>query len=226
MRSGLRPVTVLALIAGVLLLLLLIAQLVLPRIAADRISSRIGRYGKVEGVSVSAWPAVKLLWGDADSAHVRAGHLALTPAQASTLLWESKGVQSMDVNASSIKLGTLALEDASLRKRGDQLSGEASTTAAQANAALPAGVSVSLLDSREGHVEVRAGGGLFGIGAAVNARAEAKDGNLVAHPVGFLIESFQLTLFSDPHVHIESIGASVASRQPPTYRLSVQALLH
>ncbi len=218
--------TVLALIAGALLLALLLAQLLLPRIAADRISSRIGRYGKVEDVSVSAWPAVKLLWGDADSAHVRAGHLVLSPAQASALLWESKGVQSMDVNASSVMLGTLALEDASLRKRGDQLSGEALTTAAQANAALPAGVSVSLLDSREGQVEVRAGGGLFGIGAEVNASAEAKDGNLVVHPVGFLIDGFQLTLFSDPHVHIESIGASVTRRRPLTYRLSVQALLH
>ncbi len=226
MRSGVRPLKVLALTAGVLLAVLVIAQLILPRIAAHRISSRIGRYGKVEDVSVSAWPAVKLLWGDADSAHVMAGHLTLTPKQASALLWESKGVQSMDVSASSVRLGTLELEDAVLRKRGDQLSGEATTTAAQAAAALPAGVSVSLLDSREGHVEVRAGGGLFGIATSVNARAEAKDGSLVVHPVGFLIEGFQLTLFSDHHVHIESIGAHVTSRQPLTYRLSIEALLH
>jgi hypothetical protein len=225
MPNGPRPVTILAVVAGVLLAVLLIAQLVLPRVAARRISSRIGRYGTVQHVSVSAWPAVKLLWGNGDSAHVEAGHLALTPAQASALLWESRGMGSMDLSASSIQLGTLALEDVSLRKRGDQLSGEASTTAAQANAALPAGVSVSLLDSREGLLEVRAGGGLFGIAAAVNARAEAKDGNLVAHPVGFLIESFQLTLFSDPHVHVESIGASVTSRRPLTYRLSIEALL-
>ena len=217
---------VLALTAGVLLAVLVIAQLILPRIAAHRISSRIGRYGKVEDVSVSAWPAVKLLWGDADSAHVRAGRLALTPKQASALLWESNGVQSMDVSASSIRLGTLELQDGSLRKRGDQLSGEATTTAAQASAALPAGVSVSLLDSREGHVEVRVGGGLFGIATAVDARAEAKDGNLLAHPVGFLIEGFQLTLFSDPHVHIESIGARVTGHRPTTYALSIEALLH
>lgn len=226
MRSGLRPLTLFALIAGVLLLALGIAQLVLPRVAANRISSRIGRYGKVESVSVSAWPAVKLLWGHGDSAHVRAGHLAMTPAQASALLWESRGIQNMDLSASSIQLGTLSIEDVSLRKRGDQLSGEASATAAEANAALPAGVSVSLLGSREGQVEVRAGGGLFGVATAVNARAEAKDGNIVAHPVGFLIESFQLTLFADPHVHVESIGASVTSRQPLTYRLSIEALLH
>lgn len=132
----------------------------------------------------------------------------------------------MDLTATSVSLGSLTLTDASLQKRGDQLNGQATTTAAEADAALPAGVSVSLLNSREGYVEVRAGGGLFGIGAAVNARAEAKDGNLVAHPVGFLIEGFQLTLFSNPHVHIESVGASIASRRPLSYRLSVEALLN
>jgi hypothetical protein len=132
----------------------------------------------------------------------------------------------MDLSASSVELGGLALEGVTLRKRGAQLSGEGSTTAAQANAALPPGVSVTLLDSREGHVEVRAGGGLFGVAASVNARGEARDGQLVAHPVGFLIEGFQLTLFSDPHVHVEAVGASVTGHEPLTYGLTIQALLH
>jgi hypothetical protein len=225
MRNGVRPVTVVALVAGVVLLVLVVAQLVLPRIAAHRISSRIGRYGKVEHVSVSAWPAIKLLWGDVDSADVQAGRLALSPAQASSLLWESRGVQKMDLSASSVELGSLALEGVSLRKRGAQLSGEGSTTAAQANAALPAGVSLALLGSRDGKVEVRAGGGLFGIDASVNAVAEASDGKLVAHPVGFLIQGFQLSLFSDPHVHVEAVGAQVMGRDPLTNRLSMEALL-
>jgi hypothetical protein len=223
--GGRRAIGVAAVILGVLLLALVAAQLVLPRIAANRISSRIGRYGTVEHVTVSAWPAVKLLWGDADSAQVRVGHLALSPAQASALLWEARGVKRMDLSASSVALGSLDLEQVRLQKRGEQLSGEGSTSAVQANAALPPGVSATLLDSREGQVEVRASGGLFGVAAAVNARAEARDGQLVAHPVGFLIEGFQLTLFSDPHVHVEAVGATVTDREPLTYGLSIQALL-
>jgi len=227
MPSRVRPVTALALAAGLLLVAAVLSQLILPRIAASRISSRIGRYGIVEHVSVSAWPAVKLLWGDADSVQVRAGRLALSPAQAAALLWESRGVSRMDVNAGSVKLGPLQLEAVKLTKRGEQLSGEGSTTAAQAAAALPPGVSATLIDSREGTVEVRAGGGLFGIAASIRARAEAREGRLVAHPVGFLIEGFQLTLFDDPHVHIEGIGAAVAQREPLlSYRLTVEALLH
>lgn len=227
MPSRVRPVTTLALAAGLLLVAAVLSQLILPRIAASRISSRIGRYGTVEDVSVSAWPAVKLLWGDADSVQVRAGRLALSPAQAAALLWESRGVSRMDVSAGSVRLGPLQLETVKLSKRGEQLSGEGSTTAAQASAALPPGVSATLIDSREGKVEVRAGGGLFGIAASVRARAEAREGRLVAHPVGFLIEGFQLTLFDDPHVHIEGIGATVTEREPLlSYRLTVEALLH
>jgi len=227
MRIDVRPVTVLAVVAGLLLLVIVLAQLILPRIAANRISSRIARYGAVEHVSVSAWPAVKLLWGDADSVEVRAGHLALSPAQASTLLWESRGVSRMDVSARSVALGRLELEHVKLSKRGEQLTGEGSTTASQAAAALPPGVSATLIDSSEGAVEVLAAGGLFGIAASVRARAEAREGRLVAHPVGFLIEGFQLTLFDDPHIHVEGIGAAVTAREPLlTYGLTIDALLH
>ncbi|MGD1058944.1 MAG: hypothetical protein ABR992_16185, partial [Solirubrobacteraceae bacterium] len=58
-----------------LIVLLALAQVVLPRIAVSRIESRVGRYGKVQSVSVSAWPAVELLWGHVGSVHVRAKSL-------------------------------------------------------------------------------------------------------------------------------------------------------
>jgi hypothetical protein len=47
----------------------------------------------------------------------------------------------------------------------------------------------------------------------------------VAHPLGLLLEGFQLTLFADPHVFVEGVGASVASRAPLTYDLSMSASL-
>ena len=60
-------------VAGAVVLVLALAQLILPRVAASRISSRIGRYGKVQSVSVSAWPAVELLWAVAWAAAGAAG---------------------------------------------------------------------------------------------------------------------------------------------------------
>lgn len=212
-------------LAGATVLALALAQLLLPRLAASMVSSRVGRYGTVQSVSVSAWPAEELLWGHVDSIHVKANSLALSPAQAASLLWEARGAASMDLSAASVRLGSLRLSDASLRKRGSALSAQALVSEADVKAALPAGFGVRLLRSEGGEVEVQATGALFGLGASVNAVAGASDGRLVAHPLGLLLEGLQLTLFSNPHVYVESVGASVAGAQPPSYRLTMSASL-
>jgi hypothetical protein len=210
---------------GGLIALLVIAQVVLPRVAASRIKSRVGRYGDVESASVSAWPALELLWGDAGSVRVKAKSLSLSPSQAGSLLWEARGVSSMDVSAERVKLGTLRLSNASLHKRGSALAGQALVSDADVKAALPAGFEARLLRSEGGEVEVEATGGLFGLDASVRAVAGASEGKLVVHPLGFLLERLQLTLFSDPHVYVEGVGASVAREQPLSYRLSMSARL-
>jgi hypothetical protein len=224
-EGGLRKSRLAIWLAGAVVLVLALAQLLLPRIAAGVISSRIGRYGKVHSVSVSAWPAVKLLWGSVDSVRVRAGRLAMSPAQAAKLLWEGHTTASIDATAESVQLGSLRLSDATLQKRDSALSAQASTSEADVSAALPAGIGLKLLRSEGGQVEVQASGGLFGVGASVNAVAQASEGKLIAHPLGFLVEGLRLTLFSDPHVYVEGVGASVAGEQPLTYRLTMSASL-
>jgi LmeA-like phospholipid-binding len=210
---------------GGILLLLVLAQLILPRIAASVVSSKVGRYGKVLSVSLSAWPAVKLLWGDVDSVKVKAGALHIEPAQAGKLLWEARSTARMEVSAESVQVGSLRVTHAQLTKRGSALTATAQATEAAVNAALPSGFSVQLLKSEGGAVEVQASGGLFGIGASVDAVGEASEGKLVAHPLGLLIEGFRLTLYSDPHVYVEGVGASRLSSQPLTYGLSMRASL-
>jgi hypothetical protein len=220
-----RMTVLLASLAGCVLLLAVLAQLLLPRIAASRVSARVGRYGSVASVSVSAWPALKLLWGDADSVRVRARSLSLSPAQVAELLWEARGAASMQISAAAVRLGTLELSDATLHKHGGALSGAALASEAAVHAALPAGFGVTLLNSSGGQVEVRASGALFGIGASVDAVALAREGTLIAHPLGPLIEGLQLTLFADEHVHVLGVSASVASVEPRVYRLALAATL-
>jgi hypothetical protein len=226
-RGGSGPTTMRLLLAlvGGLALLFVLAQVLLPRIAASRISSRVGRYGKVRSVSVSAWPALELLWDHADSVRVSASSLALSTAQLGSLLGETRGVSSLQVSAGSVRLGTLTVSDASLSKHGSSLRAQAVVSEADIKAALPPGFGVRLLRSEGGEVEVQASGGLFGVGASVNAVAGASEGKLVAHPLGFLIEGLRLTLFADPHVYVEGVGASVASEQPRSYRLTMSARL-
>jgi hypothetical protein len=205
-----RAVRIALWLLGVLVVLLGLAQLLLPKLAAGRISSRVGRYGKVTSVHVSAWPAVKLLWHDADSVDVRASQLSVSPSQTAELLDEAKGVGDLDLRAESAREGPLPVSDVRLQKRGDELHAVAFASSADVEAALPAGFGVQLLGSSEGKVEVRASGGLFGLGASVDAVAEASEGKLVVRPRG-LLESLKLTLFSQPRVALQSIGARAAS---------------
>jgi hypothetical protein len=220
-----RPGKIAAGSTGATVLVLALAQVLLPRVAVSRITARVARYGTVQSVSVSAWPAVELLWGSVGSVRVRAKSLALSPSQAASLLWEARGTTSMDVSAESVRLGSLRLSDASLRKRGSALTAQALTSEADVKAALPAGFGVRLLRSGGGQVEVQATGGLFGVDASVDAVAGAREGKLVAHPLGFLLEALQLTLFSDPHIYVEGVGASVQGEQPLSYWLTMSARL-
>ncbi len=220
---GSRAVRIAAIAAAVLLALLVIAQIVLPRIAASRISSRVGRYGHVEHVSVSAFPAIELLWGDADSVDVEAGSLALSPgAGRGAALGRPRRRahrRQREVGARRLARSSPARCCASAA-RG--LSAHAHASAAAVRGALGPGVGVRLLGSEGGRVRVAATGSLFGVGATVAAVAESESGKLVVHPEGLLLEGFRLTLFHDPHVHV--IG--VAARQDGSgYVLGMTALL-
>jgi hypothetical protein len=212
---------------GVLVVLLGLAQVFLPKIAASRISDRIGKYGSVDSVHVSAWPAVELLWKHADSVKVNATRLRVSPAQTSKLLQEASGVDRMDVSVASVQEGPLRLRGVSFHKRGEHMSAHAHLSNADVAAALPPGIGVRLLGSGGGRVEVRASGGLFGVGASVDAVAEADVGKLVVHPRGLLLEAIKLTLFSDPRVYVTGVSASRATGPGGVagYLLGIEATL-
>jgi LmeA-like phospholipid-binding len=214
-------------LAGAIVAVLVLAQLLLPPIAADRVRARVGKYGTVESVTVKAWPAVELLWGSADSVKVTARSLRMSPTQTAKLLLQARGVETMTLAAASVREGPLQLHDASFQKHGDALTGQAWAAQTDVKAALGNGFEVQLLSSSGGQVEVRAGGGLFGVGASVDAVARAQEGKLVVRPLGFLLGGLQLTLFANPHVRVEGVGAS-AARGPggvSGYRLTMRASL-
>ena len=83
------------------------------------------------------------------------------------------------------------------------------------------------MNSSAGQVEVRAGGGLFGVRTSVDAVARAQEGKLVVHPLGLLLGGLQLTLFANPHVRVEGVGASAIQGPGAVagYRLTMRASL-
>jgi hypothetical protein len=214
-------------LTGAVVVLLGLAQIFLPKLAASRISSRIGKYGSVDSVHVSAWPAIELLWQHADSVRVHATRLHVSPAQTGKLLEEASATDHLDVTVANVQEGPLRLSDVSFHKQGSQMSAQGHVSEADVQAALPPGFSVQLLGSKEGEVEVSASGGLFGIGASVDAVASASEGKLVVHPRGPLIEALKLTLFSDRRVYVEGVSAAAVTGADgaPGYLLGITAQL-
>ncbi len=212
-------------VVGAIVVVLVGAQVFLPGIVASKIRSRVGRYGKVESVSVKAWPAVKLLWGHADSVTVRTGSLRGSQEQAAALLWEARGLGDMKLTAKSAQVGQLAFSDMSLSKRGSALTVLARMTDTDVRQALPTGFDAHLVKSESGEVELSVSGALFGVGATVNAVASASEGRLTVRPRGFLIEALQLTLFAEPHVYVESVSASAEAGEASVYRVGLMASL-
>lgn len=205
-----------ALAFGVPVVLVLgLSQIVLPRVAEQRVRDRLKPYGTLESVSVSAFPAIELLWGKADSASASARELSLSEAQAVRLVQAARGVRDADLKVATLKLEVpglpyaVALHDATVLKRGDRVSTQATLSQSDLDAASPSGVRIRPLAGGPGTVRMSASGSLFGLHATVEAVAMPSEGKLVAQPLSIPFGSFvRLTLFSDPHVYIDSVSAT------------------
>jgi hypothetical protein len=211
---------------------LALAQVVLPPLAGKRVRERVGRYGEVREVTVSAFPAVELLWGRADSVTVTTGPLAATPAQVASSLWEARGVGSMTVISSSATLRVaglpygVTLSGVDMRKRGETIETTATLTQKELDGALPGGFRVQPLSSVGEGVRARVSGGFFGVRASITALISPREGRLVAEPEGLPFGGLAaVTLFSDPHLKVVSIGVQPQRPQPLTYALSLRAIL-
>lgn len=231
-RSRSRIAVATATLIALLVVLVLLAQLLLPGLAATRARTRVERYGPVHSVHVSAFPAVKLLWGHADSVSVSAGRLTVTPTQIASLLREARAIGTLTVLAQGGVLrtaqlpGGLEVSDVRMQKRGSSVVASARMTQVQLQRAMPSGFDVQPTASGEGQIEARASGGLFGLQASIDVLVRASEGNLIAEPRGLPFGGIAtVTLFSDAHLKVQSVGLRVIDQQPLTYGVSLRASL-
>jgi LmeA-like phospholipid-binding len=205
---------------------LVLAQILGPAIAAKVVEAKLGKYGTVKSVTVKAWPAIKLAWREADEVRVDADALTISPQQTVPLLKEAAGVERMHAAAQSVDEGGLRLTDARFEKHGSALRAEGVVSEADIARVLPAGMTVALLGSEAGKVRVRVSGGLFGLNASVEAVAMAEDGKLVARPDG-LFGGLRMTIFASPSIAVEGISARALGEGPEgrRYELTMWAKL-
>ena len=196
--------------AGVVILVLVVAQLVLPGVAADRLRDRLSKSGYVISVEVHAFPAIKLLWNHADRVVVRMGRYQSGAGALGELLGQASDVGSLDASVQQLNSGLLTVRDAALRKRGNQLVGTALVTEADLRRSIPILQSVVPVQSPNGRLTLRGTASLFGVSATVDATVSASGGNLVVAPDVPFGGFATVTVFSNPHVQVQSVDATPA----------------
>lgn len=201
-----------ALVSALILVLvvLVVAQLVLPGIAAQHIRDQLAESGRVLDVEVSAFPAIELLWHQADSVTVRMASYRSSNRHLSSLLAQSSDAGSLDASAAVLSDGLLTLHNASLHKHGSTLTGSAQLQERDLTHAIPVIQSVRPLASNGGTLTLEGTANLPLVGAiTVPFVVQAEHGALFAAPDIPLVGGLTtIQLFSDPHVYIQSLGAA------------------
>jgi hypothetical protein len=213
-----RRLTALAIALAVIVLLLVIAQVVLPGIAGEDLRGRLEKSGRVLEVKVSAFPAIELLWHQADKVVVRMASYRSSTAHLRSLLDEAGDVGSIDARVKRFNTGFVTLQNAVLLKRGNRLTGTATVTAAALQSAIPGVQGLQPVASGSGQLTFQ--GTVLGVTA--DATLAAEDGKLVVSPDIPFLSVLALTVFDDPHVYVEDVAASDA---PAGFALSAHARL-
>lgn len=208
--------------AGAVLVVLIVAQLVLPGVAEQRLRDMLSRSGTVLEVKVSAFPAIQLLWHHADRVVVRMGSYRSGASHIGSTLDGVGGVGTLDASAREVRSGALVLHDAMLLKRGSELIGIATVMNADLQTAVPFLENVEPVASQDGVLTLRGTASLLGLRASVDVTVGAQGGRLVVVPNVPFGGLATLTLFSDPHIQVQSVNAASV---PGGFTIQAQAKL-
>ena len=199
-------------VVGVVLVVLIVAQLVLPGIAASRLRDLLSKSGTVLSVKVSAFPAIELLWGQADRVVIRMGRYRAGASEVGNRLGGVGGVGTLDASAQEFDSGALTLRDARLRKQGSELIGTATVAETDLRSAVPFLDDVQPVASADGRLVLRGRASLLGLTASVDVTVAAQNGALVVAPNVPFGGLATITLFSDPHIEVQSVAAANVPR--------------
>lgn len=195
-------------VPAAVVVVLAVAQLVLPGLAARTLRDRLARHGEVLSVSVSAFPAIELLWHRASSVTVRLRSYRSPSGNLNSSLNGVSGVDSLDVSVGTLAAGALTLHDVRLTKHGNRMRGSAQVRDRDLRAALPVMRSVTPVRATGGGVVLRGTASLFGIDATVDATVQARAGGIVVAPDGPLGALATVTVFSDPAFDVQDVSAA------------------
>lgn len=193
-----------------ILVLLVVAQVVLPGIATQRLRDRLARSGVVGKIEVDAFPAIELLWHHADRVVIRMRSYRSTPSALSDNLNGVADAGRLDVSAARLDTGLLTLRDATLSKRGNDVTATATITEADLRSSLPLLDSVQPVSSSGGRLTLQGTATVLGVSATIDVTVAPRNGELVAAPDIPFGGFAAVTLFSNPRIAVQGVSATPA----------------
>lgn len=209
--------------AALVVIVLVVAQLVLPGIAAQRLRDRLAKSGTVLSVKVEAFPAIELLWHHADHVVVRLGDYRSDVTHLGGTLAGAVDAGSVDASATALHSGVITLHNATLTKRAGELTGAAMISEADLRGSIPFLQSVVPVASNGDGLVLRGTASVLGLSVTAQAIVAAQGGNVVVAPDVPFGALARITVFSNPHLYIQSIAANP---EPGGFSVQAHGQLH
>jgi hypothetical protein len=194
----------------VAILVLGVGQLVLPPLAAHIERDRLAAHGRVLSVSVSAFPAVELLFGDADTVTVHLASLHASESQLASTLSRAGGVSNLNVTINRVTSGPITVDAVRVTKRGGRFRGSGLITEAALRSAVPLLQSVTPVASHDGILTLQGTADVLVGTVTADAQVAPVDGKVVVAGTGLIGSFLHLTVWSNPRVYVESLAGIAA----------------
>ncbi|MBO0768852.1 MAG: hypothetical protein J2O48_09240 [Solirubrobacterales bacterium] len=188
------------------MLVFVIGQLVLPGIATTVARHRLSGYGHVQRLSLSAFPAIELLFGKADKVSFAMSDYHVDPAKVSKAVSLASQADQVDANIASLSSGLLKMHNVVLHKRGSQLTASGQVNSSDLRSALPLLDSVTPVGAGENGLALSAVGTVPFLGQ-VRAEADvvATNGSVSVRAAGALGSVLHATVFQNPKLYVQSV---------------------
>jgi hypothetical protein len=179
---------IVAVLLGAVVVLLVAVQLALPPLAERRVEDRLERDGGSADVSLSAFPAVRLLFDDGDSLEVKGEGLGVDLERPKGELERIDGFDDVSIRITRFEAGPVQVRTFALSRKADepayQVAMDATTTPREVARYLgsEAGGALGgfLGDLASGSLP---GGGNTEVPVELGAVVESRDGEVVTHEV-------------------------------------------
>jgi hypothetical protein len=195
-------------VAAAVVVLLVLAQLLLPRYAERRVREELSSVGTVTSVEVESFPAVELLAGEIDAVRAELASGETSGGRIGDLVAKAEHIDVLRVTAPSLTVSGLPVREARLEKDGSAIRAEGTVDRAELEARLPSGARLRGVQTSGNGVTLDGSFTILGAQLSGVARLEPRDGALVVAPQGVPFAGLAtVTVFADPRLRVRSVAA-------------------